>query len=120
VGTSISKWNVELVPAIPQECAIIHRYTRNGFTEKEKKATRHNQSVTQFSGVLRDMVELASNRMEYITLFVELFPVAQGMEDTLDMLWQDIEREHDKDYTRNNKLKGYVSYWGLYYLRDRY
>jgi len=66
------------------------------------------------------MVESAGNRMEYITFFEEPFPDAQRMEDILDKLWRDVEREHDKDYTRDNKTDTYVSHWGLHYLRDRH
>jgi len=106
----MSKGNVETAPAIPHESAMIHRYARNGLTEKGKKATRRNRSVTQFSGVLRDMVESACNCMEYITLFEEPFPDAQRTEDILDKLWRDAEREHDRDYTRNNKIDEYVSH----------
>ena len=72
MGTSISKGNVESAPAIPQESAIIYRYARYGLTEKGKKANRQNRSVTQFLGVLRDLIKLAGNCMDYITLFEEL------------------------------------------------
>jgi len=116
----MSKENFESAPAIPQKSAILYRYVHNGLTEKEKKATRRNRSVTQFSKVLRDIVELAGNRMEYITLFEEPFPDTQRTEDILYKLWQDAEREHDKDYTRNNKIDAYLSHWGLHYLRDRH
>jgi len=60
----MSKGNVESALAIPQESAMIHRYARNSLKEKGKKGTRRNRSVTQFSEVLRDMVELAGNRRE--------------------------------------------------------
>jgi len=70
LGTSISKGNIEGALLRPQESGTINKYPRNGFTQKGEKATRRNRSITQFSGVLREMVESAGNRMEYITLFV--------------------------------------------------
>jgi len=66
------------------------------------------------------MVEAAGNRMEYITLFKEPFPDAQRTEDILNKLLRNAEREHDKDYTLDNKIDSYVSPWALHYLRDRH
>ena len=75
--TSISKGNVESATPRPQECGTIHIYPHNGLMQKGEKATRQNRAITQFTGVLREMVESAGNRMEYITLFEEPFPDVQ-------------------------------------------
>ena len=67
--TSISKDNVESATPRPQESRTIHKYLRNSLMQKGEKATTRNRSITEFTGVLREMVESAGNRMEYITLF---------------------------------------------------
>ena len=120
MGTLMSKGNVQSAEAIPEESAMIYRCTRNGLTEKAKKATRRNRSVTQFSEVLGDLVEFRGNLMDYITLFEEPFPEPQRMEEILDKLWQDAEMQHDKNYTRYNKIDAYVCHWGLHYLPERH
>jgi len=83
LGTSISKGNVEGALPRPQEPGTINKYPCNVLTQKGEKATRRNRSITQFSGVLREMVESAGNPMKYITLFEEPFPDAQRTEDIL-------------------------------------
>jgi len=75
--TSMSKGNVESATPRQQESGTIYKYPRNGRMQKGEKATRRNRSITDFTGVLREMVESAGNRMEYITLFEEPFPDVQ-------------------------------------------
>jgi len=69
---------------------MINKYPQNSQEhdkEKGERGTRKNGSITQFTGVLRDMVESAGNRMEYITLFEEPFPYVQSTEDIMNKVW---------------------------------
>jgi len=118
LGTSISKGNVEGALPRPQEPGMINKFPRNGLTQKGEKATRRNRSITQVSGVLREMVESAGNRMEYIMLFEEPFPDEQRTEDILDKLGREAEREHVNDYTRDHKIDAYLSCKRLHRLRE--
>jgi len=56
--------------------------------------------------------------MEYITLFEEPFPDAQGTEGMLDKLLRDTEREHVNDYERHSKINAYVSRKRLHRLEE--
>jgi len=90
--TFILKGNFESATPRPQESGTIHKYPHNGLMQKGEKATRWYRSLTQFTGVLREMVESAGNHLKYITVFKEPFPDAQRTEDMLDKLWWDTER----------------------------
>jgi len=114
--SSISKGNVESATPRPQESGTIQKYPHNSLMQKGEKATRRNRSITQFTGVLREMVESAGNRMEYITLFEEPFPDAQQTEDMLDKLGRDTEREHVNDYACDSKIDVHVSHKRLHRL----
>jgi len=116
--TSISKGNVESATPRPQESGTMYKYPRNGLMQKGENATRRNRSITQFTGVLQEMVESAGNRMKYITVFKEPFPDAQQTEDMLDKVWRNSEREHVNDYARDSKIDAYVSRKRLHRLQE--
>ncbi|KAF8427095.1 hypothetical protein BGX38DRAFT_1278846 [Terfezia claveryi] len=119
--TSVSKANIEAAKPRPLESIMTNSYLRNAREhtsvlvgssvvgiQKGEKISRRNRSITQFCRVLRDMVETAGNSIEYITLFEDPFPDAQRMEEILDKVWWDVERDHVTDHTRDNKIDAYL------------
>ncbi|KAF8429883.1 hypothetical protein BGX38DRAFT_1278127 [Terfezia claveryi] len=72
------------------------------------KRQKRNRSITQFTGLLRDMTETAVNRLETITLFEEPFPDPQRAEDILAKAWREAETYHLHDHSRDNKIDSYV------------
>ncbi|RPB18107.1 hypothetical protein L211DRAFT_854461 [Terfezia boudieri ATCC MYA-4762] len=72
------------------------------------KGHKRNRSITQFTGVLRDIIESAGNKIEYITLFEELFPDPQRVEDILAKVWREAERHHEYDQTHDNRIDAYL------------
>ncbi|KAF8420542.1 hypothetical protein BGX38DRAFT_1280178 [Terfezia claveryi] len=86
-----SNWNGVSSPTGPLESPISMRPPMGQVdgtssrisTAEVAKTKKRTQSITQFPGVLRDITESAGNRIEYITLFEELFPDPQRTEDIL-------------------------------------
>ncbi|RPB18093.1 hypothetical protein L211DRAFT_854478 [Terfezia boudieri ATCC MYA-4762] len=72
------------------------------------KGYKRNRLITQFTGVLQDMIESVGNKIEYITLFEEPFPDSQRAEDILTKVWREAERHHKYHQTRDNRIDAYI------------
>jgi len=58
-----------------------------------KKGARRNLSFTQFDGITKAVVSIASNRIQTITFFENPLPDLQGTEDMLADAWKVAELE---------------------------
>jgi len=70
---------------------------------------KRNRSITQFQGLVRDMVEAAANEVESITLFQDPLPDPQRSQVVLETVWTNVELRFKKDVDKEGKIVAYVS-----------
>ncbi|KAF8433856.1 hypothetical protein BGX38DRAFT_1275914 [Terfezia claveryi] len=98
-----SRYDCELVADAEDLLTNIH----TSVVKKKRQGIKRNQSINQFTGNLRDIIEVAANEMESATLFEDPLPDPQRSQVILEMLWSKVEVRFGIDYTRDSQVDAY-------------
>ncbi|KAF8417747.1 hypothetical protein BGX38DRAFT_1147547 [Terfezia claveryi] len=98
------RYDCELVADAEDLLTNIH----TSVVKKKRQGIKRNRSINQFTGNLRDMIEVAANEMESATLFKDPLPDPQHLQVILEMLWSKVEVRFGIDYTRDSQVDAYT------------